>query len=95
MKYKTNKLVETKTPIKLPGGNFLLILESHGSDDYHKNNVWSHHEPNKFNFSKNIAIIAATYILNGCAVVVEKNDPTILEVIKIFDPKVGEVQIVF
>ena len=84
--HPSNNILKSKTITALPNGQFLIPFESHGSDDYCSVEYWSHYAGNKFQFSANIKIIAATYVFNGGAVLVEKIDPTIPEKIKISGP---------
>ena len=84
-------------PVQLANGDFLLVLESHGDDDSYSTSAWSHYNiaANTFNFSKNIQVIAATTLLNACAVVVRKIDPKIQETYKIHDPDAGSIKVSF
>ena len=80
--------VKNKTVATLPNGQFLICLESHGSNDFYSTRHWSHYNghSNSFDFSPNITIVSATKMCNAVALVVEKKDPGQLEYLKVVDP---------
>ncbi len=94
---KFSKLSKNGQPVQLPNGDFLIVLESHGSDDYFSTSAWSHYAryDTTFNFSRNITIIAATTLLHGCAVVVRKKNLAIPEQYTIYDPEIGDIIVNF
>lgn len=88
-----NDVLKSKKVTKLGDNLFLIPVESHSSDDYYSCYYW--YGDNKFEFSANIKVVAATYIFSGGAVVVQKVDPNIPEVIKISDPNGPVISITF
>ena len=92
--YNMGSSLHKKQISGLGNNKFLLCLESHGSDDLSGQSVWSHYEENNFEFSPNIKVLAFNKSLNAVAVIVEKIDPNIPEVIDVFDSDV-EFQLSF